>query len=261
MEFTLGITQTGYPSDGDVLYEVDAVARLAHQRGVTLLVWPENLMHPHELLAQQTAALAESLDGPFARGVCRVAREQGLWMVFSLCEHNPSGGHPFNTAVVTDDQGQVQGVYRKCHLYDAHSVRESDQLTAGSALCAPVRTPFCTLGVGICYDLRFPEVARQLALRGCDLIVYPAAWHDGPHKALHWQTLLRARAIENECFVAGACHGGPRYVGVSHAFDPLGHSLVQGSDPLLTCTIDPQAVAAARDAMPVLDHRRPELYR
>jgi predicted amidohydrolase len=114
--------------------------------------------------------------------------------------------------------------------------------------------------MGICYDLRFPEVARTLALAGSGLLLFPAAWHDGPNKPLHWKTLLRARAIENECFVAGICDAGTRYVGTSHVFDPLGNELVGGSDDLFTCDIDLDAVRSARYAMPVFSHRRPELY-
>ncbi|MEE1159040.1 MAG: nitrilase-related carbon-nitrogen hydrolase, partial [Atopobiaceae bacterium] len=192
--------------------------------------------------------------------VARIARAQSLWIVYTMNETNPAGGPPFNTAVVLGSDGSIQGAYRKTHLYDAHGVRESDRMTAGNNLCVPICMPFCTLGLGICYDLRFPEVARNLALGGCDIMLFLAAWHDGPHKPLHWKTLLRARAIENECFVGGVCHAGPRYVGESHVFDPLGVTCATGSDDLLVCDIDPHAVSSARDAMPVLSHRRPSLY-
>ncbi len=258
--FRLGMAQTGFPPDGDVLAQVASFAAHAKDAGVQLLAFPENLMQPAELDASQLAALAEPLDGPFAQAMGQIARTHGLWLAFTMSERNPAGGPPFNTAVVVDAQGAVRGSYRKCHLYDAHGVRESDRMSAGDALCAPIRTPFCTLGLGICYDLRFPEVARTLALGGCDLILFPAAWHDGPRKARHWQTLLAARAIENECYVAGICHAGDRYVGTSHVFGPLGEELAGGSDDLLVCDVAPDATRAARDAMPVFAHRRPELY-
>lgn len=259
MGFVLGMAQTGYPADGDVLAQVERLASDAQKRGVELLVFPENLMCPRELTAEELRAAAESLTGPFVRGVGDVARSHGLWIVATMYERR-EGGPPYNVAVVVDDHGIVRGSYRKCHLYDAHGVYESHRMSAGDKLCPPVRTPFCTLGMGICYDLRFPEVARALAGEGCDVIVYPAAWHDGPQKLLHWRTLLRARAIENECFVAGICNAGPRNVGVSVAYDPLGNALAEGSDELLCCEVDPLAVEAARDAMPVFAHRRPELY-
>ena len=266
--FTLALAQSGYPTDGDVLAQAGVFAERAGRAGAHLLVFPENFMCPRPLSAQELHDISEPTSGPFVQGMGTCARRHGMWIVFTMSEASPAGGPPFNTAVVVDDAGEVRGTYRKCHLYDAHAVRESDRMSAGSALCASIQTPFCTLGVGICYDLRFPELSRHLALAGCDLLVFPSAWHDGPHKARHWQTLLAARAIENECYVAGICHAGSRFVGTSLVANPLGSivacgpatSDAQGPEALVLARIDTQAVAETRDAMPVLDHRRPGLY-
>ncbi len=267
MTFTLGIAQTGFPNDGDVPSLVEDFAAQAERLGVDILAFPENLMCPRELSIPELRALAEPLDGPFVQAMGDIARRHGLWLVITTYEKDPAGGAPFNCAVVLDDHGCVRGSYHKCHLYDAHGVRESDRMGKGDALFSPIETPFCKLGVGICYDLRFPELARAAALAGCELLLYPAAWHDGPAKPEHWETLLRARAIENELFVAGICHAQGRYTGLSLVADPLGAVLVKGpaasgekTEALLTCEIDTDAVKAARDAMPVLSHRRPELY-
>ena len=265
--FKLALAQCGYPLDRDVLAQVEAHAGAAQQAGAQILAFPENLMAPRNLTADEVAQIAESLDGPFAQGIASIAAGRGLWIVFTMYEHNPSG-RPYNTAVVMSSDGSVAGSYRKCHLYDAHGIFESDRTSAGSHFAAPIATPFCTIGLGICYDLRFPELARSLAVAGADLILFPAAWHDGPHKEEHWQTLLRARAIENECYVAGICHAGKRFVERSMVSGPLGTTLeaevlapIAGSDDRLFVTeIDPSAIAAARDAMPVFEHRRPELY-
>lgn len=263
---TLALAQTGYPADGKVLAQVETVALAAREAGAQLLAFPENLMCPRELSAQELRELAQPLDGPFVLGMAVIAQAQGLWLAFTMSETNPAGAAPFNTAIVMDDQGIVRGSYRKCHLYDAHAVRESDRMSAGSQLNEPIKAPFATIGLGICYDLRFPELARAAATVGCDLLLFPACWHDGPHKAEHWQTLLRARAIENECFVAGICHAGERYVERSMVVDPLGEALpsqaipISGSDTLFVTQLDMDAVAAAREAMPILGHRRPELY-
>lgn len=261
MEFVLGLAPSGFAAGGDVLAQVESYAAEAEHKGVSLLAFPENLMSPHDLSAEELREIAEPLDGAFMAGIATCARRHGLWMVGTMSETNPQGGLPYNTAFIMDSEGTVRGSYRKCHLYDAHGVRESDRMGSGNALSEPVQTPFCTLGVGICYDLRFPEVARAMALGGCELLLYPAAWHDGPCKRDHWQTLLRARAIENECFVAGICHAGERYVRRSVVYDSLGREIAVGDgDALVTATIDTSAVSAARDAMPVFDHRRPELY-
>ena len=268
MTYKLALAQSGYPQGGDVLAQVEAHARAAREAGAQLLAFPENLMTPRYLPADELAQLSEPLDGPFAQGITEIAAEQGLWIAFTMFERNVAGGRPYNTAVVVSDPGSIAGSYRKCHLYDAHGVFESERTSSGSALAEPITTPFCTIGLGICYDLRFPELARASAVAGADLLLFPAAWHDGPHKEEHWQTLLRARAIENECFVAGICHAGKRFVERSMVAGPLGEELeaevvapIEGSDDRLFVTnVDPSAVSAARDAMPVFQHRRTELY-
>ena len=247
-----------------MLAQVESFASQAEQAGAALLVFPETLMTPFRLSPDELRAQAEPLEGPFAQGVAACAERHGLWIVFTMNEANPNGGQPFNTAVVADNTGTIRGAYRKCHLYDAHSVRESDRMSAGDAFFAPLQTPFGTLGLGICYDLRFPELARAAAVAGCDLVLFPAAWYDGPHKAAHWETLLRARAIENECFVAGVCRAGKHYVGRSLIVGPLGETLAQGPDgsreALVTAELELSQATSARNAMPCLEHRRPELY-
>ncbi len=184
-----------------------------------------------------------------------------------MSEVTPSGKPPFNRAVIVDDDGAIRGSYRKCHLYDAHTIRESDRMSAGDRLCQPIQTPLATIGMGICYDLRFPEVARAAALSGCQLMLYPACWHNGPHKQEHWETVLRARAIENEFFVAGICHAGEKYVERSMVVGPLGEEIPthvidtpNGSDQLFVARLDLDDIQAARQAMPILSHRRPNLY-
>lgn len=259
--FNLGLAQCGYPAGQDVLQQVEFYAAGANTHGVDLLVFPENLMHPRRLGVNEIRALAQTVQGEFVQQIRRIATQHGLWIIFTMNETNPAGGPPFNTAVTVDNGGVVQGAYRKCHLYDAHGVYESDRMTAGDKLCSPITTPFCTLGIGICYDLRFPEAVRNVAA-SCDLLLFPAAWHDGPHKPEHWETLIRARAIENECYVAGICHAGSGFVEKSMVAGPLGKVVAQADvgETLLVAQIDPAAVVEARHNMPVFAHRRPELY-
>ena len=268
MEFTLALAQSGFPKNGSVLEQIEGFAKDAEAAGARLLAFPENLMCPRELDIDELRALAEPLDGPFVRGVGEIAARHGLWIAGTMSEVAGAGKPPYNTAFAVDERGALRGSYRKCHLYDAHGVRESDRMSAGHALCEPIVTPFCTLGLAICYDLRFPEVARHAALSGADLLLYPAAWHDGPQKRDHWETLLRSRAIENEIFVAGICHAGAGYVTESLVVSPLGEIVGRCEDEqvrskgeaLVIARIDTAQVASARDAMPLLRHRRPELY-
>ena len=219
-------------------------------------------MTPFEKTPDDFAASAQPLEGPFAQAMRQMAREFGLWVVFTMNEENSKGGAPYNTAVVVDDQGRLVNRYRKTHLYIAHGLDESQKMSFGKELFPPVETPFCTLGLGICYDLRFPEMARVAALAGADLLVFPTAWVKGPHKLNHWRTLLAARAIENELFVAGCCRPDSNYVGHSLVADPLGNIIAEAGEgsELLVVEIDRDKVVSARDAMPCLEHRRPTLY-
>ena len=171
-------------------------------------------------------------------------------------------GLPFNTAIVTDNTGVRRGFYRKIHLFDSATTTESERMAASDRLFSPIDTPFGKLGLAICYDLRFPEVARAAALEGCDIMVYPAAWVDGPGKALQWETLLAARAIENEMFVVGVSRADKGYVGNSVVIGPDGTVHVRGDreERLLVARIDTDDLARMRAAIPVFDHRRPDAY-
>lgn len=263
MRYTIALAQCGFPADGDVLSQVGRLAAEAADNNADLLVYPEDLMSPRPLDPAGLREVAEPLDGLFAHEMAKIARHHGLWIAYTMYEARSEGRQPFNTAVLVDGSGTMRGSYRKCHLYDAHGVLESERTGTGEELFSPVAAPFATIGLGICYDLRFPELARAEAVAGCNVLLFPSAWHDGPEKVAHWETLLRARAIENEVFVAGVCKAGERYVGESLVADPLGRVIARldgKGEGLLVCEIDTDEVACARDAMPLLEHRRPELY-
>ncbi|MFC7877972.1 carbon-nitrogen hydrolase family protein [Isoptericola sp. NPDC057391] len=174
-----------------------------------------------------------------------------------------SSGPPtraFNTVVAVDATGAVVGAYRKVHLYDAFGTRESDRLEAGPAGVPPLvlRLGDLTFGVVTCYDLRFPESARRLVDAGADVIVVPAAWVDGPLKADHWRTLLRARAIENTAVVIGVGMAGPGLVGRSLLAGPDGVvGLELDETPQVrTVDLDPEPLAEVRRQNPSLANRR-----
>lgn len=272
MSFTLGLAQCCHPADGDVLGMVDRWMARAVDAGVDLLAFPESLMTPYELSPDAFADAAEPIDGPFCTGVAQLACKHSLWCVFTMNEKNTTGAQampPFNTAIVVDNDGKRKAVYRKVHLFDTDFTRESDKVTPGDELFAPLETPFCTLGLGICYDVRFPELARHAALAGCDVLLLPAAWVDGPRKVNQWRTLLAARAIENELFVAGLSRcdrafGEAKrdYAGHSCVFNPLGDMIAAAEldEELLVAEINLDEIASARAAMPVLNHLRTDLY-
>lgn len=165
-----------------------------------------------------------------------------------------------NTVVAVDASGALVGAYQKVHLYDAFGTRESDRLEPGPADAPPlvIRLGDLTFGVVTCYDLRFPESVRRLVDAGADVVVVPAAWLDGPHKADHWRTLLRARAIENTSVVVGVGMAGPGLVGRSLLVGPDGAVGLELDDTaqVRTVDIDPEPLAEARRRNPSLANRR-----
>ena len=137
-----------------------------------------------------------------------------------------------------------------------------DLITCAAELMQPVSTPFGMLGLAICYDLRFPEVARAAALEGAELMVFPSAWVAGPGKVEQWETLLAARAIENGMFVAGVSGSDEGRIGNSRVYAPDGELLAAGGpgEELVTCAIDLADMARVRNATPSLEHRRVDCY-
>jgi predicted amidohydrolase len=221
--------------------------------GADLVVLPEAFARDFGKRGSDLSSSAEPLDGPFVAEVERVAGVRGTTVVAGMFEQ--TAGRPYSTAVV---RGAAHLDYRKIHLYDSFGSRESDVLSAGAIEPATFDLCGTTIGLMICYDLRFPELARRLVDAGAEVLLVPAAWVAGPRKVDHWTTLLRARAIENTVYAIGVGQPPPRYAGHSMVIDPLGDVLVEGGDDVetLTVDIDPGAVAEARRANPSLANRR-----
>lgn len=231
--------------------------REAARRGARIVVFPEMFM----ALPQKGIPLtetAEPLDGPFAGALAGLARENDLWIAATVWEHIPGSDRVRNTAVLMSPEGKRVTAYRKLHLFDALSVRESDRMAPGDRLPEIVEAEGLRIGLSICYDLRFPEMFRHLADLGVDLILVPSAWYAGPLKEDHWLTLLRARAIENTCYIAGANLAGGPFSARSMVIDPFGVVLSDGGEApgLAFADIDPERIRAVREKLPALDHRR-----
>jgi deaminated glutathione amidase len=160
--------------------------------------------------------------------------------------------------VALGPDGDLLATYRKAHLYDSFGYRESDRLLSGEA--APVVFGLAGHRIGLltCYDLRFPEHARALVDAGAQTLVVPAAWVRGPLKEEHWETLVRARAIENTVYMAAAAQCGKAYCGRSMLVDPMGIALaaIGETEGVVRGEIDIERVAAARERNPALQHRR-----
>jgi predicted amidohydrolase len=248
------------------LAKAEAVLERAAVRGAKLVIFPEIFMAwlaPHNFKATSARRVAQSLEGPFVRGLMQAARHTGVWVVSGMLETDESSDDKtYNTTVVIDDQGQLVAAYRKTHLYDAFGYRESDVYAQGDRLFTPIDTPFGRMGLFVCYELRFPEVARFQAERGVDFFVMPAAWVNGALKEAHWRNLVTARAIENTTYLFACGQSGNQYLGRSLLVDPMGVVLAEGSEEesLLYAEIDLQRIVRVREQLPSLRHRRTALY-
>ena len=231
-----------------------AAAAARHAGRADLVVLPEACARDFGEPGSE-AAYAEPLDGPFATALADAAGAVGTTAVAGMFETADDPARPFNTLVV---RGGAQAAYRKIHLYDSFGQRESDRLTAGATEPVVVEVAGWQVGLMTCYDLRFPELARALAVGGAEALVVPAAWVAGERKVEHWRTLVRARAIENTVFVLAAGQPGPRYSGHSLVVDPLGDVLAEAGDgpEVVTAELDGEILATARRTNPSLANRR-----
>ena len=254
----------------DVAANLEAAERLvaaAARDGAAVVVLPEkwNLLGGGEELR----AGAEELDGPSISAARRWARELGVVLVAgSFAERGEEKA--FNTSVLIDEGGDVVATYRKIHMFDVEVggvvYRESEHEEPG-AEAVVADAGGLELGLTVCYDLRFPELYRILAVRGARAFTIPSAFttHTGRD---HWEVLLRARAIENQAFVLAAGQFGkapPNYdsYGRSMIVDPWGIVLAAAPDGegFAACELDLAGQERIRRTLPSLANRRPEAYR
>jgi len=230
------------------------LARLAGE-GVQLALLPE--MWATGFAYSQLNELA-GRTGELVAELTTLSRQYGMVVVGSLPE--PHEDKVYNTAYVIDN-GELKGKYRKIHLF---SLMQEDRSFDGGNEWLLVATTVGRIGVFICYDLRFPELARRLALEGADILVVPGEWPKPRQE--HWRTLLRARAIENQLFVVAAncCGmvGKLDFFGMSMIIDPKGEVVAEaGYEPQsIIATLDFAAMAAWREQIPCFNDRKPECY-
>ena len=250
MDVTLGEPEVNFERVRDWTAE-------AARRGSDLVLFPELWSTGYDLENWERYA-APPGEGMFAR-LAALAREHHIALGGSVLERRD--GRAYNAFALFDASGELSATYRKLHLF--RLMDEEKWLAPGERL-ELVEAEWGLTGLGVCYDLRFPEMFRSYALRGARLVLLPAEWP--ARRAYHWQTLLRARAIENQMFVAG-CNRvgeskGETFGGGSALIDPWGEAVIEGGSraALLTAEIDLAQVDAVRERIPVFKDRRPEKY-
>jgi len=251
------------------LQTADRLVREAAAQGAELVVLPEKwsvLGTPEHMDAG-----AEPLDGRFISWARSTARELGIDLVAgSIVERVPGKEKTANTSVHVGPDGELRAVYRKLHMFDVEVdgdvYAESATEDPGEEVVLSELAGGVPLGMSICYDVRFPELYRILAVRGAQVVTVPAAFTLATTRD-HWEVLLRARAIENQCFVVapnqiGPHPPGPRCGGRSMIIDPWGLILAQASDgeTAIVADLDLATLERVRRRIPALTHRRPETY-
>jgi predicted amidohydrolase len=251
------------------LAAADRLVREAAGRGAQLVLLPEKWTVLGS--GAQLRDGAEPIDGPAISWARECARELALELVAGSFVERGADGRLHNTSVHISPDGEIRAVYRKIHMFDVTidgiAYRESEHEAAGEEIVLSDTAGGVELGLTICYDLRFPELYRILALRGARVLLVPAAFTLATTRD-HWETLLRARAIENQAFVLAANQIGENEPGRfsggrSMIVDPWGVVLAQAGDGVgvIVADLDLARLDAIRESLPSLANRRPGAYR
>jgi len=250
------------------LEETGQLLRRAADRGAVVALLPENFALMPTAEAQRAAIAEQPGHGPIQDRLATYAREFHLWIIAGTMPLRSSDPHrPSASCLVVDADGEQRARYDKIHLFDVdipgkpERYRESATTFRGSAPVV-VETPIGAVGLTVCYDLRFPELYRELAARGATVLTVPSAF-TAPTGRAHWEVLLRARAIENQCYLLAAAQtglhdNGRETYGDSLIVEPWGGvqtRLPRGSG-VICVDVDAAVTATLRSSFPVLEHRR-----
>lgn len=253
------------------LARASELATIAARRGATIILLPENFAFmgaedAKRAIAEDVTAVDEGSDGPIVRSLRALSRSTDAHVIAGgMPERSADPARPFNTSVVVAPSGEVTARYRKIHLFDVQVGDGQTYLesasTAGGAEPVVARAGDVGIGLSVCYDLRFPELYRALVDRGAELLTVPAAFTLATGKD-HWTVLLRARAIESQCWLLAAAQvglhpKGRRTYGKSCIIDPWGDVVAQASDGpgVVVATIDGARLERIRASLPSLRHR------
>jgi omega-amidase len=240
----------------------------AAQNHASIAVLPEMFNCPYD--NSKFAEYAESSrDGKTLKAISKIAVESGMYIVAGSIPELDEG-KVYNSSFIFDPKGEIIGRHRKIHLFDIQipgkiSFKESSVLAPGDRITV-AETEFCKIGVAVCYDMRFPELMRLMALKGAKLIVVPAAFNmvTGP---AHWEPLVRIRAVDNQVYMAVASpaqsdKASYKAYGNSMIVEPWGSILSRADygEEIIYADIDLKQVDKIRSELPLLEHRRTDVY-
>ena len=258
---TIALAQVEIATDPAVnLGKAERFTRQAASQGADIIVFPEMFMGQPTPDRPPKTILEES-ESTFIEQLKALALENNICITAGCWENCQDSQRVYNTAYTISQEGRQIAAYRKIHLFDALSVRESDTMVPGNALPPVVEIAGIQVGFATCYDLRFPELFRYLSGQRAQLIIVPSAWYQGPMKEVHWMNLLQSRAIENTLYVGGCNVTGSSFCGRSSLFDPFGVQLVSAGEEetLLLGAISTDRIDSVRQKLPCLLNRRKDL--
>ncbi|MBP3729689.1 MAG: carbon-nitrogen hydrolase family protein [Lachnospiraceae bacterium] len=252
----------------DNLAQLSSLLESLRDKGADLVCLGEMFACPYD--TANFPRYAEAEGGDTWQALSRMAREYGIYLSAGSLPEAGEGGRTYNTAYVFDREGRQIAKHRKVHLFDVdirggQRFKESETLSVGDQITV-FDTEFGRMGLAICFDMRFPELARRMAEEGARTILAPAAFNmtTGP---AHWELMFRSRAVDNQCYVIGtsvARDEAFNYVAWGHSLvaDPWGRVLSElGAEPGMAVTdIDPAYVEEVRQQLPLLSARRRDLY-
>jgi len=265
-DFTIAVIQnrTIHDKEKNIINALDLVKKAAG-KGASLVMLPEIFLYPYEL---SKLAIVVDSDGSTLKRLSQTAKENRIFLCtgsFPVQENNKI----YNRAFLLGPDGSVLLTHDKCHLFDVRLPNlvseESKVFTAGSQ-ARTIKTDLGSIGMLVCYDIRFPEISRKLALANAEIILVPAAFNTVTGPA-HWHTILRARAIENQVFLAAASparNNKAGYLAYGHSLvvNPWGRILTEAGtgQTILYAKLDADVLSTTRARLPLLKHRRPEIY-
>lgn len=267
MKLALCQMKVGYDK-GDNVKKACSMIREAARSGADVIALPEMFNCPYS--NKYFREYSETSDGETVKTLSELAAELKIYLVGGSIPELKDG-KVYNSSFIFDRNGKVIGTHRKVHLFDIDveggiTFKESDTLTAGSEITV-VDTEFCKIGVAICYDVRFPEMARLMALEGAELVILPAAFNmtTGP---AHWDLTMRMRALDNQIYFAAVSpardmQGVYQAYGNSCVADPWGSfaAHMDEKEGILYCNIDFDRIKKVRKELPLLKHRREDIYK
>lgn len=250
--------------NGSVRHAIDMI-RQAADNGAQVIALPEIFYYPYDLNKIKQIVGKEDI---YLNLLTEEAKKNRVYLSTGSMAV-ARGNSIFNMSHMIDPEGVIVGEYSKCHLYDASpggiDIRESAVFTAGNSISV-VDTDLGSLGSMICYDIRFPEMARLYALAGVELLFVPSVFNTVTGAA-HWHTMMKARAIENQIFIAATSQAR----NPASPYAAYGHSLVvtpwgdivceaEENEQIIYYTFEPEIMEKSRTRLPLLSHRRNDLY-